>query len=88
MLERCPSVRTAHVNRRFSEQATAGFLILRNSRSARAYPANEKLAVVGVRGMGAVNLSLIAGENVQIQPGLRVQTASQPERTGEHTTGR
>ncbi len=70
---------------RAASSATAGFLILRNSRSARAYTANEKLAVavVGVGGMGAVNLSLIAGENVQIQPGLRVQTASQPERTGE-----
>ncbi|TVS13597.1 MAG: gfo/Idh/MocA family oxidoreductase, partial [Planctomycetaceae bacterium] len=53
---------------RATSGATAGFLILRNSRSARAYTANEKLAVavVGVGGMGAVNLSLIAGENVQI----------------------
>ena len=66
-------------------RAAAGFVILANGRSARAYYANEKLAVavVGVGGMGAVNLSLVAGENVEIQPGLRIQPASEPQRTGE-----
>ncbi len=66
--------------------AAAGLMILGNARSARGYQANEKLnvAVIGIGGMGAVNLNLVAGTNVAIQPGYRIEAAGEPEATGEH----
>jgi predicted dehydrogenase len=44
----------------------AGLLILRSSRSARGYQANDKLniAIIGAGGRGAQNLSEVAGENI------------------------
>ncbi len=44
----------------------AGLVLLGNSRSARAYWANEKLdlAIIGAGGRGAANLAEVAGENI------------------------
>jgi len=55
--------------RRFLAGATAGsasLLILRDSRSARGYQANEKLniAVIGAGGRGAANLAEVASESI------------------------
>ena len=60
-------------------RAAAGLVILRDSRSVWGYPANEKLniAVVGVGGMGAWNLTHMAGENVEYGSGMRVKPSSQ-----------
>ena len=46
--------------------AAVGVTLLRDSRSARAYHANEKLniAIIGAGGRGAANLSGVAGENI------------------------
>ncbi len=43
-----------------------GLLILNNSRSARGYPANEKLniAIIGAGGRGGANLQAVAGEQI------------------------
>ena len=46
--------------------AAGGIVILRDSRSVAAYPANEKLriAIIGVCGQGGSNAKQMAGENV------------------------
>jgi predicted dehydrogenase len=66
--------------------AACGGWVLRDARSARSYHANDKLnvAVVGVGGMGAVNLNLVAGANVTIRPGYRIEAADASEATGEN----
>ena len=64
----------------------AGFLILKDARSARSYHANEKLrvAAVGIGGMGAWNLAHFAGENVEFLGGnMLLKPAMRPETTGE-----
>lgn len=70
---------------RIAGGAAAGLVILGSSRSARGYFANEKLdvAVVGIGGMGAVNLNIVAGANVKIQPGYQIE-AGDDEATGEN----
>ena len=69
-----------------ASRAAAGLVILRDSRSVWGYHANEKLdvAIVGAGGMGAWNLTHVAGENVEFLSGLRVKPASRPEMTGEN----
>jgi hypothetical protein len=44
----------------------AGLLVLRDSRSARGYPANDKLniAAIGIGGQGRGNIGNMAGENI------------------------
>ncbi len=77
------------LNRRAFLTATthtaAGLIILGNSRSARSYWVNERLAiaVIGVGGMGAVNLSLVAADNVEIGSGYRIARGEAVEGTGE-----
>ena len=46
--------------------ASAGWWVLRDSRSAWSSNANEKLnlAIIGADGMGAANLAAVAGENI------------------------
>ncbi len=57
-------------NRRSFLRATAlsstGWLILRNSRSAKSYEENEKLriAMIGAGGRGAANLEAVKGESI------------------------
>ena len=69
---------------RTASGAAAGLVILRDSRSAWGYHANDKLnvAVIGAGGMGAWNLTHIAGENVEFLSGMRVKPASHPEMVG------
>ena len=55
--------------RRFLEASlagAAGLVILQDSRSARAYHANEKLniAIIGACGQGGSNTAAVAGENL------------------------
>lgn len=71
---------------RTASLATAGLVILRDSRSVWGYHANDKLnvAIVGAGGMGAWNLAHVAGENVEFLSGMRIKPASQPEMTGEN----
>ena len=77
------------MNRRSFLSATgrtaAGLVILGNSRSARSYWANQRLAVavIGVGGMGAVNLSLVSGDPVEIRTGYRIARGDPEEKTGE-----
>ncbi len=80
---------TQHWNRRRFLGAmggAAGFLILKDARSARTYQANEKLRIasVGIGGMGAWNLAHFAGENVEFLPtNMLIKPATNPVMSGE-----
>ena len=62
-------MRTRTTRRHFVQNSLAlgaGLLVLRDSRSAVGYPANEKLDIagVGIGGMGAANLRNLESENI------------------------
>jgi len=66
---------------------TAGFVILKDSRSARAYQANDKLriAIVGACGQGGSNVGNVAGENLVALCDVDQRRADETHRKHPHT---
>ena len=76
--------------RRFIQSSllgAAGIVILKDSRSARAYQANEKLriAIVGACGQGGSNVGNVAGENLVALCDVDERRADETHRKYPHT---